>query len=173
MKKVFLMLAIAASVMLTGCGKGDGNNAAGDSAAVEAVAGPDTIKLNSASSSGEFFKVLGCKSDDIILTKGAEAGDQVEVTMMVTLESREPMDVKEIEMCKASLSYRDASGNSADVTPLDLDKGEYEGVMAMIKEGKEGNAKAFKFTGKMPKAEIEALKGAEARFLNLTSVHLK
>lgn len=96
MKKVILMLAFAASLMVVSCGKGDGKAAGSDSAAaVEQTADdaaealptePFTLKIRGVSG-GEWDNFKPCLGE-AKFTLGAEEGDMVNVEVMVPFESR-------------------------------------------------------------------------------------
>lgn len=159
MKSFLLILTVVTSFMVLSC-KEDGSDET------------CRLALNSACTSGQFYKNLSPVCEPVVLTKGEEYTDSVEVTMEVMLESRKPMRAKEISGCNVSLTYRDAHGKDADATKLPLDPDEHKAVLAFVREGR-GEVKAFKFKGMMQIEEVDALIAAEKRFLNLVNVKFK
>lgn len=167
MKKVLMMLAIAASVMVVSCGKGDGKNAGGDSAATEQaeVAYPLELNCDLGSTSGDFSTLapaLGVAK--YVLSE--PVGDQVPVEATVTLVVKHPdASIKEMQSYKVMLGYRTEADESKETTYLDADPAEGEKMVKLVTEGKEGDKGVFKFTGKITKEEAEGLKAAKSYYM--------
>lgn len=165
MKKVILMLAFAASLMVVSCGKGDGKAAGSDSAAaVEQTADaaealptePFTLKIRGVSG-GEWDNFKPCLGE-AKFTLGAEEGDMVNVEVMVPFESRKARAVKGVESANYQIYYSGEDNKSIYCDPmLELDKAEIPAVVEFVNAGKAGEEKDFKYVGKLKKADVLAM----------------
>lgn len=167
MKKVILMLAFAASLMVVSCGKGDGKAAGSDSAAaVEQTADdaaeaalptePFTLKIRGVSG-GEWDNFKPCLGE-AKFTLGAEEGDMVNVEVMVPFESRNARAVKGVESANYQIYYSGEDNKNIYCDPmLELDKAEIPAVVEFVKAGKAGEEKDFKYVGKLKKADVLAM----------------
>lgn len=166
MKKVILMLAFAASLMVVSCGKGDGKVAGSDSAAaVEQTADdaaealptePFTLKIRGVSG-GEWDNFKPCLGE-AKFTLGAEEGGMVNVEVMVPFESRNARAVKGVESANYQIYYSGEDNKSIYCDPmLELDKAEIPAVVEFVNAGKAGEEKDFKYVGKLKKADVLAM----------------
>ena len=165
MKKVILMLALAASLMVVSCGKGDGKAAGSDSAAaVEQTADdaaealptdPFTLKIRGVSG-GEWDNFKPCLGE-AKFTLGAEEGDMVNVEVMVPFESRNARAVKGVESANYQIYYSGEDNNIYCDPMLELDKAEIPAVVEFVNAGKAGEEKDFKYVGKLKKADVLAM----------------
>lgn len=162
MKKVILMLAFAASLMVVSCGKGDGKAAGSDSAAaVEQTAEalptePFTLKIRGVSG-GEWDNFKPCLGE-AKFTLGAEEGDMVNVEVMVPFESRNARAVKGVESANYQIYYSGEDNKNIYCDPmLELDKAEIPAVVEFVNAGKTGEEKDFKYVGKLKKADVLAM----------------
>lgn len=164
MKKVILMLAFAASLVVVSCGKGDGKAAGSDSAAaVEQTAAaeahptePFTLKIRGVSG-GEWDNFKPCLGE-AKFTLGAEEGDMVNVEVMVPFESRNARAVKGVESANYEIYYSGEDNENIHCEPmLELDKAEIPAVVEFVNAGKAGEEKDFKYVGKLKKADVLAM----------------
>lgn len=166
MKKVILMLAFAASLMVVSCGKGDGKAAGSDSAAaVEQTADdagealptePFTLEIRGVSG-GEWDNFKPCLGE-AKFTLGAVEGDMVNVEVMVPFESRNERAVKGVESANYDIYYSGEDNKNIHCEPmLELDKAEIPAVVEFVNAGKAGEKKDFKYVGKLKKADVLAM----------------
>lgn len=180
MKKIVMMLAVAASVMAVSCGKGDGKTAgSADSAtATEQTeqtgqteqAIPQEMECKLSSTSGDFSTVapsLGV----VKLTFGAPEADQVPVEAEVTMEVKEADPaVKTLKSYKVVLGYRTEADERKEVPAFDIDPAQADKLVTLLAKGAQGDKDIFKFTGKISKADVEGLKTAKRYFMYNTNM---
>ncbi|MGM9869171.1 MAG: hypothetical protein ACI30R_06055 [Sodaliphilus sp.] len=171
MKKVLLMLAAVASLMMVSCGKGDGKAAGSDSssdstaAANAEVTYPVVLNCKLSSTSGD-FKTLKPGLGVVKYTLNEPQGDMVPVEAEVTLKVAAPdPTIKKLVSYKVMLGYRDAADESKQTTYIDVDPAEGPKMVELITKGKEGDEGVFKFAGNIKKEEADALRAAKKFYM--------
>ena len=157
------------SIAAMSCGdKKAGSSSSAASEKAEAAA-PISKTMFGAGASGDYADSFWPEiSAPVVITPGAENGDNVAVECVVTVTSKKNATAKEIKKLNLSLYYADKNMQNVDVTPVGIDPAEIPAAIEFINSAKAGDKKEFKFKGEIKKAEFEALKGAENVSMNFT-----
>lgn len=160
MKKLFMMLAIVASLCFVSCG---GGSTTEGSATEEQADGatPEALKLSlTGVSGGEWDNFKPCLGEATFTVESVD-GDNYKCVVEAPFESPNARAIKGITSCRLEFYYSNENHDNVDLaTAFEIDPNESAAVAEFVNAGAKDVKKTFKFTGALTKAEYEALKAA-------------